>query len=276
MSMGPHHSVVVLAFFTLFHSTVANYEWTGKEWRWVSQKSSSRDDEDLGSGYGLPDDEEEEDGQEPPGGLVENMVVVADQSTITISWQPPRRETWNSCLLGYQLRYRKENGLTTYETVEGTYEDKESGKDYFFEEVEGTNHSYVIRDLDSESTYTVGVQVFNPWGKDQMLVKELEVTTEPGIHKLHDPKMTPMFRALPRAKCATRRPPCGNRITHDQAADGRLGGCKLSHRPPDSPGKAKGGGGVEFCCQQGRTWGRIHPSLPNPSHLVPCQGAAEH
>ena len=195
--MGHHHCVVVLAFLSLLHSTVANYEWTGKEWRWVSQKSSSRDDEDLGSGYGLPDDEDEGDGQEPPGGLVENMMVVADQSTITISWQPPSRETWNSCLLGYQLRYRKENGLTIYETVEGKYEDKESGKYYFFEEVEGTNHSYVIRNLDSESTYMVGVQVFNPWGTDQLLVKEMEVTTRPGIHKLNAPKMTPMFRALP-------------------------------------------------------------------------------
>ena len=203
--MGPHHCVVVLAFLTLLHGTVANYEWTGKEWRWVSQKSSSRDDEDLGSGgYGLPDDEEEGDGHEPPGGLVENMKVVADQSTITISWQPPSRETWNSCLLGYQISYRKKNGFANYATVEGTYEDKESGKDYFFEEVEGSNHSFVIRDLDSESTYMVAVQVFNPWGKDQRLMKEVEVTTEPGIQILHAAKITPMFRALPRVKCAAR------------------------------------------------------------------------
>ena len=182
MSMGPHHCVVVLALLALLHSTVAKYEWTGREWRWASQRVSSRDDEGAGSGYGLPDDEEEGDGQEPPGGLVENMMVVPDQSSITIWWQPPRRETWNSCLLGYQIGYRKENGLTTYETVDGTYKHKESGKDYFFEEVEGTNHSYVIQNLDSESTYMVGVQVFNPWGKDQMMVKEMQVTTKPGIH----------------------------------------------------------------------------------------------
>ena len=196
---------------TLLHSTVANYEWTGKEWRWVSQKSSSMDDEDLGSGYGLPDDEEEGDGHEPPGGLVENMVVDADQSTITVWWQPPSRETWNSCLLGYRIGYLKKTRDIelgqhlylaapqpdpTYETVEGTYEDKESGKDFFFEEVEETNHSYVIRNLDSESTYLVGVQVFNPWGRNQNL-RETEVTTKPGIFTLHAPKMNPMFRALP-------------------------------------------------------------------------------
>ena len=115
--MGHRHCVVVLAFLTLLHGTVANYEWTGKEWRWVSQKSSSRDDEDLGSGYGLPDDEEEGDGQEPPAGLVENMKVVADQSTITISWQPPSRETWNSCLLANRIGYRRKNRLPTFETV---------------------------------------------------------------------------------------------------------------------------------------------------------------
>ena len=147
--------------------------------------------------------------------LVKNLRVVADQSTITVWWQPPSRETWNSCLLGYRIGYRKKIGIPrdiklgealflalphpdpTYETVEGTYEDKESGKDYFFEEVEGTNHSYVIRNLDSESTYLVGVQVFNPWGRNQNL-RETEVTTKPGIHTLHAPEMNSiLFRALP-------------------------------------------------------------------------------
>ena len=112
--MGLHHCVVVLAFLTLLHGTVANYEWTGKEWRWVSQKSRSRDDEDFGSG---DDDEEDGDGQEPPSGLVENMRVFADQSTITVWWQPPSRETWNSCLLANRIGYRRKNRLPTFETV---------------------------------------------------------------------------------------------------------------------------------------------------------------
>ena len=192
--MGRHHCVVVLVLLTLLHTTVANYEWTGKEWRWVSQKSRSRDDEDFGSG---DDDEEDGDGQEPPSGLVENMRVFADQSTIIVWWQPPSRETWNSCLLGYRIVYRKKWTVTaTFATVEGTYEDKDSGKDYFFEEVEGTNHSYVIRNLDFETTYNVAVQVFNPYGKNENEM-DMEVTTQPGIHALHTSKMTLIFRALP-------------------------------------------------------------------------------
>ena len=192
--MGRHHCVVVLVLLTLLHTTVANYEWTGKEWRWVSQKSRSRDDEDFGSG---DDDEEDGDGQEPPSGLVENMRVFSDQSTIAVWWQPPSRDTWNSCLLGYRIVYRKKWTVTaTFATVEGTYEDKDSGKDYFFEEVEGTNHSYVIRNLDFETTYNVAVQVFNPYGKNENEM-DMEVTTQPGIHALHTSKMTLIFRALP-------------------------------------------------------------------------------
>ena len=211
--MGHHHSLLVLVLLTFLHTTVANYEWTGKEWRWVSsQRSSSRGDEDVDLGSG--DDEEEGDGQEPPSGLVEDMVVFADHSTITIWWQPPSRETWNSCLIGYRIGYRKKSkprkytlgqalmfGMPPpdsdpiYETVEGKYEDKESGKDYFFEEVEGSNHSYVIRNLDSESTYLLGVQVFNPWGRNQNL-RETEVTTKPGIPISHTPKIPFMFQSL--------------------------------------------------------------------------------
>ena len=123
------------------------------------------------------------------------MMVVADESTITVRWQPLSRETWNSCLLGYRIGFRKKHSpdaTFVIVEVEGMYGDKKSGKDYFFEEVEETNHSYVIQNLDFESTYLVAIQLFNPWGKNQNL-KEMEVTTKPGIHKLHTPKGSPII-----------------------------------------------------------------------------------
>ena len=107
--------------------------------------------------------------------------MLEEETTITINWQPPERETWNSCLLGYRVGIRRKNSSDpiSFELVEGKYEDKETGKDFFFEEVEGTNHTHVFPNLDFETTYVVAVQVFNPWGKNPEL-EEMEATTLPG------------------------------------------------------------------------------------------------
>ena len=152
----------------------------------------SYDDEDFRARSGDEEDDydygekplwkrKEGEEHEPPFGAIRKMTVLADQTTITINWQPPERETWNSCLLGYRVGIRRKNSSDpiSFELVEGKYEDKETGKDFFFEEVEGTNHTHVFPNLDFETTYVVAVQVFNPWGKNPEL-EETEATTLPG------------------------------------------------------------------------------------------------
>ena len=191
MSMAHQRILLVLAFSVLLRTTLADYVWTGTEWKWAKSEPMSYDDEDFRAGSGDEEDDYdygEKEGQrkegeehEPPFGAIQKMTVLADQTTITINWQPPERETWNSCLLGYRVGIRRKNSSDpiSFELVEGKYEDKETGKDFFFEEVEGTNHTHVFPNLDFETTYVVAVQVFNPWGKNPEL-EETEATTLPG------------------------------------------------------------------------------------------------
>merc|ERR1711931_362069 len=84
---------------------------------------------------------------------------------IRADWEPPPRDTWMSCILGYRVRFRK--GIDDWTNIndEGTHIDLRSDKLFFFEEAEGTNHSLTIRNLDFETTYTVEVEVFNPYGR---------------------------------------------------------------------------------------------------------------
>ena len=186
MRMALRRAVLVVLLATL-HITCAEYQWTGTEWRYVEPKSNPGDDDDFGSGEELVPDGEDEEGQAPPSGRVENMELAASQNSITVTWQPPDRETWNSCLLGYRVGYVEMDPshvgpwqVPLFETVEGKYEEKESGKNYFFEEVEGSNHTFTILNLAPERTYRVSVQVFNPWGKNLMLTEQT-IATEPGV-----------------------------------------------------------------------------------------------
>merc|ERR1711971_157784 len=67
---------------------------------------------------------------------------------IRVDWEPPPRDTWMSCLLGYRVGFRwLEEGLQNWTWVndEGTYRDLRTDKLFFFEEAEGTNHSLTIR-----------------------------------------------------------------------------------------------------------------------------------
>ena len=88
---------------------------------------------------------------------------------IRVDWEPPPRDTWMSCLLGYRVGYRKyeENRYDvdwTWMNDEGTYRDLRSDQLFFFEEAEGTNHSLTIRNLDFDTDYELTVEVFNPYG----------------------------------------------------------------------------------------------------------------
>ena len=204
MALG---QALVLVFLAIIHITCAKYEWTGTEWRWVDSQPNppargpgpyNPPGDDFGSGE--EPDEEDEEGQEPPSGRVENMELSARQNSITVTWQPPDRETWNSCLLGYRVGHVEMNPdhvgpwqTPLFETVEGKYEEKESGKNYFFEEVEGSNHTFTILNLSPERTYRVSIQVFNPWGKNLMLTEQT-IETEPGVTHPKLP-LTPSFQS---------------------------------------------------------------------------------
>merc|ERR1711970_1237280 len=88
---------------------------------------------------------------------------------IRVDWEPPPRDTWMSCLLGYRVGYRKYGQYHdvvdwTWMDDEGTYRDLRSDQLFFFEEAEGTNHSLTIRNLDFETDYEVHLEVFNPYG----------------------------------------------------------------------------------------------------------------
>merc|ERR1711971_396143 len=95
---------------------------------------------------------------------------------IRVDWEPPPRDTWMSCIVGYRVGHRKPGNEWNWMNDEGTHMDKRSGKRFFFEEAEGTNHSLTIRNLDYETDYEVIIEVFNAYGGNQ---SHLGVTTPP-------------------------------------------------------------------------------------------------
>ena len=84
---------------------------------------------------------------------------------IRVDWEPPPRDTWMSCLLGYRVGFRERGQYDfTWMNDEGTHIDLRSDKLFFFEEAEGTNHSLTIPNLDFETDYSFIIEVFNPYG----------------------------------------------------------------------------------------------------------------
>ena len=82
-----------------------------------------------------------------------------------VDWEPPPRDTWMSCLLGYRVGFRKPEVVDwTWMNVKGTHRDLASNELFFFEEAEGTNHSLTIPNLDFETDYSFIIEVFNPYG----------------------------------------------------------------------------------------------------------------
>ena len=163
------------------------------------------DDEDLDDDNdGIPDDLE---GGSPPTGYPQNHETTIDCNNencwIKVDWQPPPRDTWMSCLLGYKVGCRRLGQEWTWLDVEGTHRDLRSDKLFFFEEAEGTNHSLTMRNLEHETDYEVVIEVFNPYGQNPLPAYRPLVSTPPGscfvanAHSNHKP-----LRALPRRVCA--------------------------------------------------------------------------
>ena len=118
---------------------------------------------------GEDDSEHGDEGGRPPTGEVQNIEYTPmcnnEDCWIRVDWEPPPRDTWMSCLLGYRVGY-KTDVRWTWINDEGTHRDLRSDKLFFFEEAEGTNHSLTIRDLEFDTRYEVIVEVFNPYGGD--------------------------------------------------------------------------------------------------------------
>merc|ERR1719391_854564 len=99
---------------------------------------------------------------------------------IRVDWEPPPRDTWMSCLLGYRVGFRKTgSGPLIWMNDEGTHRDLRSDKLFFFEEAEGTNHSLTIRNLEHQTEYVVTIEVFNPYGDPIDISQIFHVETPP-------------------------------------------------------------------------------------------------
>merc|ERR1712233_57288 len=142
-------------------------------------------DEDDSDGDGIPDDEDDDDDNDgipdeldggspqagsPPTGYPQNHEFTVDCNNencwIRVDWEPPHRDEWMSCLLGYRIGFRKSGQHDwTWMNDEGTHRDLRSDKLFFFEEAEGTNHSLTIHNLEYETNYEIVIDVFNPYGR---------------------------------------------------------------------------------------------------------------
>ena len=109
-----------------------------------------------------------EEGGSPPTAVPRNQEFTPmcnnENCWIRVDWEPPPKETWRSCILGYRVGYGKLGDGWNWINEEGTHMDVRSDKLFFLEEAEGTNHSLTIRNLDFETNYEVFIEVFSPYG----------------------------------------------------------------------------------------------------------------
>ena len=180
--MGRLREVVLLiAVSLLLGNTRAYYDYEGDE--------DYHDD-----GDGVPDEdyygeEEEEnydddgdDGEDdsgsveeqgtPPTSGVRNVLIDPscnnEECSIRVDWEPPQRDTWMSCLLGYKVGFRRtsnEEMKWIYDRSTATHEDMRSDQIFILEEAEETNHSVTIHNLEYHTEYEIQIWVFNPHGE---------------------------------------------------------------------------------------------------------------
>merc|ERR1719341_2652521 len=113
--------------------------------------------------------EETDEGGEPPMAGPQNQKFTPlcnyEYCWIKVDWEPPPRDTWMSCILGYRVGFRQPGNEWDWINDEGTHIDQRSDKLFFFEEAEGTKHSLTINWLDFGYTFEVIIEVFNPYGR---------------------------------------------------------------------------------------------------------------
>merc|ERR1719391_1044644 len=141
------------------------------------------EDEDADQPEDSSGDSEGAEGS-PPTAKPQNQEFTPDCNNencwIRVDWEPPPRDTWMSCLLGYRVGFRKTgSGPLIWMNDEGTHRDLRSNKLFFFEEAEGTNHSLTIRNLEHQTEYVVTIEVFNPYGGATSDVFRVHTPPEP-------------------------------------------------------------------------------------------------
>ena len=206
----------LLALFLLLgimHSTGAQYDHYDYEDYDEPDRYDFDEDEEVGEDYSQEEEalasrdaEGVNEEGEPPADDPRNQELSPmcnnENCWIRVDWEPPPRDTWMSCILGYRVGFRRPGNKWNWMNDEGTHMDQRSGELFFFEEAEGSNHSLTIRNLDYETDYEVIIEVFNPYGRSQ---SGHEVTTPPGSFiklLMHFSFQTNSCRAMPGCICA--------------------------------------------------------------------------
>ena len=179
---------LLLALFVFLHGARAQYDDYDYEdydeadsYDYDEAEDVEEDFQEEGDASSEPDEVGE--GGEPPRAGLQNQEFTPmcnnENCWIRVDWEPPPRDTWMSCILGYRVGFRMLDSGDDWHWMNagGTHRDLRSEKLFFFEEAEGTNHSLTIRNLDFETNYEVIITVFNPYGTYGTAD---EVSTPPG------------------------------------------------------------------------------------------------
>uniref|UniRef100_T1IT85 Down syndrome cell adhesion molecule-like protein Dscam2 n=1 Tax=Strigamia maritima TaxID=126957 RepID=T1IT85_STRMM len=103
-----------------------------------------------------------------PTGTVQNVEVEAiDGNTFRITWKPPRKDTWNGIIRGYNIGYRVNGSYAPYE-----FSALEVPEDYTEDLI------YQITNLHKYTMYTVVIQVYNDKGVGPLTEPILVMTSE--------------------------------------------------------------------------------------------------
>ena len=172
---------LLLSLFVLLvvlHGTVADYDYDYLNYDdsfdglYEDDHEGENEDHDYGEegadGIGDTSETSEDPSGRPPTAGPQNQKFTPmcnnENCWIRVDWEPPPRDTWMSCLLGYRVAFKRPGHDMNYMSDEGTHIDLKSDELFFFEESEGTNHSLTIPNLDHETEYEVIVEVLNPYG----------------------------------------------------------------------------------------------------------------
>ena len=221
--MGRLGEVALLfALFVLLgtlHGTKAQYDEYGE---YDYDESDYNYEDDYGEEADYQEEDEDASGEEvgdevigtTPQAVPRNQEFTPECNNencwIRVDWEPPPRDTWMSCLLGYRVGFREPGDDWSWMNNEGTHIDVRSDKLFFLEEAEGTNHSLTIRNLNFETNYEVIIEVFMPYGRTPREHWH-EVATPPGSCikvPMHPSFQSQSHRAMPGSICARTRQVC--------------------------------------------------------------------
>ena len=180
--LGDGEVALLLALFVLLgsmHCTRAQYDEYDYQDYDEADSYDYDEDEDVEEDFPEEEDasaepEEVGKGGEPPRSGPQNQEFTPmcnnENCWIRVDWEPPPRDTWMSCLLGYRVGFKKTGNDDDFTWINagGTHRDLRSEELFFFEEAEGTNHSLTIRNLDFETNYEVVIHTEEGPGKRRM------------------------------------------------------------------------------------------------------------